>query len=66
MHGEVTAVGGIREIVVSALRAGVKTIIMPEENRKDYDELPDAVRDKLEFHFVRNYREVLDLVFQEK
>ena len=63
LHGEVTAVGGIREKVVSALRAGVKTIIMPEENRKDYEELPEPVRDKLKFHFVSNYQDVLPLVF---
>ncbi len=54
--GKVTAVGGIREKMVAALRAGIQEIIMPEENRKDYTELPDEVRNKLKFHFVSDYR----------
>ena len=61
LQGKVTAVGGIREKVTAALRAGEKYVILPEENRKDYGELPEAVRERLEFHFVRNWREVLKI-----
>ncbi len=66
LHGKVTAVGGIREKMVAALRAGIREIIMPEENRKDYEELPEEVRAKLSFHFAADYRDALKLVFAEE
>lgn len=52
LRGRVTAVGGIKEKVIGALRAGVRNIILPEENRKDLENIPDEVREKLKFHFV--------------
>ena len=61
LHGHVTAVGGIREKVTAASQAGVKTVILPEENRKDADELPEEVRNKVEFHFVSDCRQVLSI-----
>lgn len=66
LHGKVTAVGGIREKCVSALRAGIRKIMMPEQNRKDYYELPDEVKDKVEFHFVNNYQEAMAFAFGDK
>ena len=65
LHGHVTAVGGIREKVTSALQAGVKYIILPEENRKDVDELPEEVASKLKFFFVSDCRQVLRLAFAD-
>ncbi len=65
LHGKVTAVGGIREKMVAALRSGITEIIMPEENRKDYEELPEEVRAKLKFHFAADYRDALKLVFSQ-
>ena len=44
LTGKVTAVGGIREKVVAALRAGISDVILPEENLKDREELPEEVR----------------------
>lgn len=52
LRGRITAVGGIKEKVIGALRAGVKNIILPSENRKDLEDIPDEVRKKLTFHFV--------------
>ena len=52
LRGRITAVGGIKEKVIGALRAGVRDIILPEENRKDLEDVPDEVREKLHFHFV--------------
>lgn len=52
LRGKITAVGGIKEKVIGALRAGVREIILPEENRKDLEDIPDEVREKLKFHFV--------------
>ena len=66
LHGKVTAVGGIREKCVSALRAGIRKIMMPEQNRKDYFELPSEVKDKVEFHFVNNFKEAMAFAFGEK
>ena len=64
LHGHVTAVGGIREKVTAASQAGVKTVILPEENRKDADELPQEIKDKVTFHFVKNCEIVLSLALE--
>ncbi len=55
LRGKITAVGGIREKVIAALRAGIRQVILPEENRKDTEELPEEVRRKLEFFFVSRF-----------
>jgi ATP-dependent Lon protease len=61
LRGKVTAVGGIKEKVIAALRSGVKTIVMPEENRKDLEDIPDNVRNKLEFKFVDDIGKALKI-----
>lgn len=63
LHGRVTAIGGLREKCVAALRAGVKDVILPEENRKDFDELPEQVKEKMTFHFVSNFMEAVKVAF---
>ena len=63
LRGRVTAVGGIREKVIAALRAGIRQVILPEENRKDTLEIPEEVRKKLEFHFVSEFHEALKIAF---
>lgn len=63
LHGRVTAIGGLREKCVAALRAGIREVILPEENRKDFEELPEQVREKLEFHFVKDFREAVKAAF---
>jgi len=52
LRGQVTPVGGIREKLVAAVRAGVRDVLLPEQNRKDLTELPAEAREKLTFHFV--------------
>jgi ATP-dependent Lon protease len=59
----VTAVGGIREKVIAALRAGIDTVMLPEENRKDALELPDEIKSKLEFHYVSHFTEAMKAAF---
>ena len=66
LHGRVTAIGGLREKCVAALRAGIREVILPEENRKDLDELPEQVKEKLEFHFVKNIEEAARIAFPGK
>lgn len=63
LHGRVTAIGGLREKCVAALRSGVREVILPEENRKDYDELPDQVKKNMTFHFVSNCNEAAEAAF---
>ena len=53
LRGKVTAVGGIKEKLIGALRAGVKTVLLPASNRKDAMDLPQEVKDGLEIIHVR-------------
>ena len=62
---QVLPVGGMKEKVIAAKRADVSCIILPEANRRDFDDLPDFIRNGLEVHFVSHYSEVFDIVFQE-
>lgn len=61
LRGKVLAVGGIKEKVLAAFRAGVDTIIMPKDCEADYEEIPDEVKSKMTFHFVKHMDEVLEL-----
>lgn len=53
LRGKVTAVGGIKEKLIGALRAGVKTVLLPAQNRKDVRDLPQEVKDGLQILHVR-------------
>jgi ATP-dependent Lon protease len=64
LRGNVLPVGGIKEKVLAALRAGVKEVILPERNQKDLHEVPNEVKDQLKFHFVKRVDEVLDLALE--
>ncbi len=61
LRGKVLPVGGIREKLVTAHRAGLTHVILPEGNRKDIPDLPAQVRDELTLHFVRDIHQVLRL-----
>ncbi|MCK6549021.1 endopeptidase La [Myxococcota bacterium] len=64
LRGNVLPVGGIKEKVLAAIRAGVKEVILPERNRKDLVEVPEDVRKLMKFHFVTRMDEVLDLALE--
>ncbi len=64
LTGRVLPVGGIKEKVIAARLAGVRQVILPAGNRKDFDEIPEAVRKGIAAHFVEDYREVFALVFE--
>lgn len=53
LRGRVTAVGGIKEKLIGALRAGVKTVLLPAQNRKDVKDLPQEVKDGLHILHVK-------------
>ena len=59
LRGRVLPVGGIKEKVLAAHRAGIKTIIMPKENKRDLDEIPVNVKRNLEFVLVDHMDDVL-------
>ena len=59
LRGRVLAVGGIREKLLAAVRAGIESLIMPAANEPDLEEVPAALRQKLEIHLVEDIEEVL-------
>lgn len=59
LRGRVLEIGGLKEKVLAAHRAGVKIVVAPENNRKDLEDIPQYVLDDLEFHFVKHMDEVL-------
>tara|TARA_B100000949_G_scaffold194508_1_gene179243 strand:- start:232 stop:867 length:636 start_codon:yes stop_codon:yes gene_type:complete len=61
LRGKVLPIGGVKEKVLAAHRAGVKTIILPKDNEKDLADIPKAVLDVLELHLVESMDEVLKL-----
>jgi ATP-dependent Lon protease len=63
LTGEVLAIGGVREKVIAARRSRLMELILPEANRRDYDELPEHIRDGVTVHFVRHFKEVVRIVF---
>jgi ATP-dependent Lon protease len=60
LRGRVMPVGGIKAKVLAAHRAGIKRVILPLQNRRDLDEVPDSVKAELEFHFAEDMSEVLE------
>ncbi|GLT94825.1 hypothetical protein SLE2022_125450 [Rubroshorea leprosula] len=69
MTGEVTLtarilpIGGVKEKTIAARRSGVKTVIFPAANKRDFDELADNVKEGLDVHFVDDYSEIFKLAF---
>src|SRR6185369_4069269 len=61
LRGRVLEIGGLKEKVLAAHRAGVRGVIAPETNRKDLADIPKFVQDDLEFHFVKHMDEVLKI-----
>lgn len=66
LQGRVLAIGGLKEKLIGAHRAGIKKVFLPLENEKDLDEIPEEVRTSIEFIFVKNYREIYKNIFQVK
>jgi len=65
LTGKVLPVGGIKEKIIAAKRVGVDCIVLPAENRKDFDDLAPFITDGLEVHFVSHYREIYPIVFPD-
>jgi ATP-dependent Lon protease len=66
LRGEVTAIGGLKEKLLAALRGGIKTVIIPEENVKDLDDIPDNVKKGLEIVPVKWIDKVLSIALERQ
>ncbi|MGN6642950.1 MAG: S16 family serine protease, partial [Verrucomicrobiota bacterium] len=66
LRGRVLRVGGIKEKVLAAARFGIKEVVLPDQNKIDWEEVPDEVRKNLKVHFVRHISELLPLTLQAK
>jgi ATP-dependent Lon protease len=66
LRGRVMRVGGIKEKVLAAARFGIKQVILPEQNKADWTEVPAEVRQKLKVHFIRHVSELLPLALHAK
>jgi len=65
LRGMVLPVGGIKEKVLAAHRAGIRRMILPWKNEKDLEETPEEVREEMTFHFVKEMSQVLDLTLEK-
>ncbi len=64
LRGRILPIGGVKEKVLGAVRAGITTIVLPKENAADLDDLPEDVRSSLEVHLVEDLDEVLTLALR--
>jgi ATP-dependent Lon protease len=65
LRGRILPVGGLKAKVLAAKRVGIGTVILPEKNRNDIEDLPEDVKSKLNFIFIKNVDEVLDVVLKK-
>ena len=61
LRGRVLPIGGVKEKVLGAHRAGITTILLPKANEADLEDIPEEVRERLTFHCVESLDEVFDL-----
>jgi ATP-dependent Lon protease len=66
LRGEVTAIGGLKEKLLAALRGGIKTVLIPEENAKDLQDIPDNVKSGLEIVPVKWIDKVLEVALERR
>jgi len=66
LRGRVLRVGGVKEKVLAAMRFGVGHVILPEQNRSDWLEVPAEVRKKLKVHFVREISQAIRAALETK
>ena len=66
LTGRVLPIGGLKEKLVAARRSGVKVLIFPKDNIRDYNELPENIKKGLTVHFVEHYDEVFHIAFPNR
>lgn len=63
LTGQVLPIGGVKEKIIAAKRAGIPELILPIDNERDYDEMPDYLKEDLTVHFASDYRKVAEICF---
>lgn len=66
LTGRILPIGGVKEKLVAARRSGLKVLIFPKDNVRDYDELPEYIKKGITIHFVEHYDEVFEIAFCKK
>jgi ATP-dependent Lon protease len=66
LRGLVTPIGGVKEKVLAALRAGIKTVMLPERNRRDLDDIPADAREQLTFVWLKDVEQALEAVLEPR
>jgi ATP-dependent Lon protease len=66
MRGKILPVGGIKEKVLAAHRAGIRTVILPEKSKSDLVEIPETVRNEMKFLYVKSMEDVVKHAFRKK
>ena len=66
LRGEVTAIGGLKEKLLAALRGGIRTVLIPEENAKDLQDIPENVKSGLEIVPVKWIDQVLEVALERR
>jgi ATP-dependent Lon protease len=66
LTGRILPIGGVKEKLVAARRSGLKVLIFPKDNIRDYDELPDYIKKGLTIYFVEHYDEVFSIAFPQR
>jgi ATP-dependent Lon protease len=65
LRGEITPIGGLKEKMLAALRGGIKTVIIPDDNERELSEVPDKIKGKLNVIKVKWIDEVLDIALEK-
>lgn len=66
LTGKILAIGGLKEKIIGAHRAGITTVFLPRDNENDLDEIPDDIKEDLTFIFASSYQEIYDILFKTK
>lgn len=61
--GNVLAIGGLKEKALAAKRMKIKDLILPMENKKDFEKLPKNIKESLNVHYVNNFKELSKIIF---
>ncbi len=63
LTGKILPVGGIREKLLAAYMADIRQVILPKENKKDIQEIPAEIKEKMTIHFIDNIKQAIEIVF---
>ena len=66
LTGHVLPIGGLKEKVIASRRVGLEVLVFPEGNRKDFEELPDYLKEGLEVHYASRYKDVFKVAFDRR